>query len=103
LIEDRDVDKKYRQSIYVWLDKSNWDKFRSEIRENLPDTLDLTIGKHLGLKRLNFQVIVQGDKDKSSLSIHNVKYMRPRACKDSAYYLLILSRRIEKKFIGKLE
>ena len=32
LIENEEVNKKYRTSIDLWLDKSNWDNFKSQIR-----------------------------------------------------------------------
>ncbi|HEX6427798.1 MAG TPA: hypothetical protein VF008_08940 [Niastella sp.] len=103
VIEDENVNKKYRPSIGIWLDKSNWDKFKSEIRSNLSDTLNLIIGKHQSRKQIAFQAIIQGDHNHSSLSVHGFKYKRRKACTgEREYYNLKLSGKIERKFINKL-
>jgi hypothetical protein len=104
VIENEEVNKTYRTSVTVWLDKSNWDKFRLRIRRETPDTLNLVIGKHLSRKQIRLQAIVQGDANRSTLTIHGFKYQQRRPCKkDKEYYLLTLSEKIEKKFISKLK
>ena len=104
LIENESINRAYRTSVVVWLDKGNWDQFKSEIRQNTPDTLNLTIGKLHSSKQIQFQVVVQGDENKSSLTILGFTYRQRKACrKDGEYYRLTLSDRIEKKFISKLK
>ena len=103
LIENEEVNKKYRTSIYLWLDKSNWDNFKSEIWHNTTDTLNLVIGKHHSRRQIQFQATIEGDKEKSSLTVHGFKYQQRKSCnKDREYYVLTLSERINKKFITKL-
>ena len=104
LIENEHVNEAYRKNVDIWLDKSSWDKFKSEIRQNTADTLSITIGKHQGRKQIQFEAIIQGDNSKSFLIVHGFKYQRRRACsKDKEYYVLTLSEKIEKKFINKLK
>jgi hypothetical protein len=103
-IENETINETYRKSVDVWLDKSNWDKFKSEIRQNTDDTLSIVIGKHQSRKRIKLEVVVQGNDDKSSLKIHAFNYQKRKACsKDKEYYILRLSKEIEKKFISKLK
>ena len=104
IIENKEVNKAYRESVDIWLDKNNWDKFKMEIRQNTPDTLSIIIGKHQSRKQTQFEAIVLGDNNKSSLSIHGFKYQRRKACfKNKKYYFLKISENIEKKFISKLK
>lgn len=104
IIENEEVNKAYRKGVDIWLDKKNWDKFKTEIRQNTVDTLNIIIGKHQSRKQIQVQAIIQGDNNKSSLIIHGFKYQRRKACsKDKEYYVLPLSERIEKKFISKLK
>jgi hypothetical protein len=104
IIENKEVNQLYRKSVDVWLDKGNWDAFKSEIREHTRDTLNLTIGKHHSRREIEFQIIIQGDSNKSSLTIHGFKYKQFRHCKkNTEYYLLKISDKIEDKFIEKLQ
>ena len=104
IIENEEVNKAYRKSVDIWLDKKNWDKFKTEIRQNTADTLNIIIGKHQSGKQIQLEAIVHGDNNKSSLTMHGFKYQRRRACsKDKEYYVLTLSEKIEKKFISKLK
>ena len=104
VIENQEVNKAYRQSVNVWLDKTNWEEFKTGIRKATPDTLNIIIGKHHSRKQIQLVAIVQGDNDKSSLTISGFKYQRRNACsKDKEYYVLPLSEKIEKKFISKLK
>jgi len=52
LIENPEVNKKYRISIHEWLDKSNWDKYKTEIRQSMGDTTDVEIVKHHSQKSI---------------------------------------------------
>jgi hypothetical protein len=98
------VNQKYRQSVDIWLDKSNWDKFKSEIRNNTQDTLTITIGKHLSLKELKFRVLIDGDTNKSILTIQKMEYIQPKSCdKDIKYYQTKFEKKIETTFIEKLK
>ncbi len=45
-IENSAINTEYRKSIDIWLDKTNWEKFASEIRNKTTDTLNIIIGKH---------------------------------------------------------
>jgi hypothetical protein len=104
IIENNDVNKAYRKSVGLWLNKKNWDKFKTEIRQNTADTLNIIIRKHQSRKEIQLYAIIQGDNNKSSLTIQGFKYQRLRACsKDQEYYLLSLSEKIDKKFISKLK
>ena len=104
VIENNDVNEKYRKSVEVWLDKRNWDNFKSEIRQNTLDTLHIIIGKHQSRKQIQLEVIVQGDNNKSALTIHGFTYQKRKSCrKDKEYYVVTLSDKINKKFIGKLK
>ncbi len=104
IIENENINEAYRKSVDVWLDKKNWDTFKSEIRQNTADTLNIIIGKHQSRKQIQLEAIVEGDNNKSSLTIHGFKYQRRRAClKNKEYYVLTLSEKIEKKFISKLK
>ena len=103
-IEELSVNQKYRQSVDIWLDKSNWDKFKSEIRNNTQDTLTITIGKHLSLKELKFRVLIDGDTNKSILTIQKMEYIQPKSCdKDIKYYQTKFEKKIETTFIEKLK
>ena len=103
LIESEAVNSEYRKSINVWLDKQNWDDVKSEIRNNTADTLDLLIGKHHSRKQINLLAIIDGDNDKSRLTIINIEYQRRRACeKDKDFYKLRIANKIDKKLIEKL-
>lgn len=104
IIENETINETYRKNADLWLDKSNWDKFKSEIRQSTADTLSIIIGKHQSRKKIHLDVIVQGDNDKSFLKIRSFKYQRRKACsKDKEYYVLKLSKKIENKFISKLK
>lgn len=105
LIENEEVNGKYRRSVDIWLDKRNWEQFKSEIRQNTGDTLNLIIGKlHSGKQKIQLQVIVQGTEGHSSLTIHGLRYQQQKACRKSEeYYLKVLPERIEKRFIRLLE
>ena len=104
LIENENVNKEYRKSVEIWLDKRNWDKFKSEIRNNTSDTLNLLIGKHNIRKEINFLAIIQGNNNKSSLTIKQIKYTRKRVCnKDHEYYKIKVVGKIEDILIDKLK
>jgi hypothetical protein len=103
-IENKTINETYQKSVDVWLDKSNWDKFKSEIRQSTLDTLSIIIDKHHSRKSIELEIIIQGDTDKSFLKIRGFKYQKRKVCnKDKEYYLLKLSKKIEKKFIRKLK
>jgi hypothetical protein len=104
VVESESVNEKYRKSVDVWLDKSNWDEFKSEIRNNTPDTLNIIIGKHTSRKHIKLIAIILGDDSSSSLTIKEFDFYRRRACKkESEYYKVKLSERISKEFINKIE
>lgn len=103
VIENREVNEEYRKSVDIWLDKNNWDKFKSEIRQNTSDTLHIIIGKHQSRKQIQLEAIVQGDNNKSTLAIHGFTYQQRKACrKGNEYYVVTLSEKIAKKFINKI-
>jgi hypothetical protein len=104
LIQNEAVNSEYRKSIDVWLDKQNWDDVKSEIRNNTADTLNLLIGKHHSRSQVKLLAIIDGDNDKSRLTIMNIEYQRRRACdKDRDYYKLRIANKIDKKLIEKLK
>ncbi|MEL7376514.1 MAG: hypothetical protein AAFY36_04800 [Bacteroidota bacterium] len=104
LIQNEDINSEYRRSISVWLDKSNWDEFATEIRVNTPDTLRLLIGKHHSRKEISILAVIDGNESKSSLTLSDIKYQRTRACnRDQEYYRIRVSNRIDRKLIRKLE
>jgi len=103
LIEETLVNKKYRYSADVWLDRKSWDEFKSEVRDETQDTLNIIIGKHLSRKELCFRVIIEGDTTSSSLTIQKVGYQQAKSCKrDLEHYESKFSNRIENKFVDKL-
>ena len=104
LIESAEVNAKYRQSTEIWLDKTNWDGFRHEIRLNTADTLQLIIGKHHSRTEIRCLAIVDGNATTSSLTITDVHYHRKKACrKASDHYLVKVSDRIDRKLIDQLQ
>jgi hypothetical protein len=104
LIESEAVNSEYRKSVDVWLDKQNWDDMKADIRNNTADTLNLIIGKFHSRKQIQLLAIIDGDNDKSSLSIMNIEYQRRRACeKDKTFYKLKVSRKIDKKLIERIK
>ncbi|MGO3707540.1 MAG: hypothetical protein ACTJGD_05475 [Mesonia hippocampi] len=104
LIESEAVNSEYRQSIDIWLDKQNWDDVRSDIRNNTADTLNLLIGRFHSRKQIQLLAIINGDNEKSSLTITNIEYQRRRACeKDKDFYKLKISNKINKKLIEKIK
>ena len=104
LIESKAVNSEYRQSIDIWLDKQNWDDVRSDIRNNTVDTLNLLIGRFHSRKQIQLLAIINGDNEKSSLTITNIEYQRRRACeKDKDFYKLKISNKINKKLIEKIK
>lgn len=104
LIENTDVNTEYRKTQQIWLEKKNWDSFKSDIRQKTTDTLNIEILKHLCRERYSFQAVVSGDATQSSLTITNFKFQRRKACKkDSLYYVVELPKRMEQKFIRKLK
>lgn len=103
LIESEAINSEYRESVDVWLDKKNWDDVKSKIRNNTPDTLSLLIGKHHSRKQIKLLAIIEGDSDKSTLTIVNIEYQRQRVCeRDKDFYKLKISSKIDKKLIEKI-
>lgn len=104
LIENEAINSEYRQSIDVWLDKQNWDEVKSDIRNNTADTLNLLIGKFHSRKQIQLLAIIDGDNEKSNLSIMDIEYQRRRACeKDKDFYKLKISSQIDQKLIEKIK
>jgi len=65
--------------------------------------LNLLIGKHHSRKQIKILAIIDGDNDKSRLTIANIEYQRRRACeKDNEFYKLKIENKIDKKLIEKL-
>lgn len=86
------------------MDKQNWDDVRSDIRNNTADTLNLLIGRFHSRKQIQLLAIINGDNEKSSLTITNIEYQRRRACeKDKDFYKLKISNKINKKLIEKIK
>ena len=104
LIENEAINSEYRQSIDVWLDKQNWDEVKSDIRNNTAETLNLLIGKFHSRKQIQLLAIIDGDNEKSNLSIMDIEYQRRRACeKDKDFYKLKISSQIDQKLIEKIK
>ena len=104
LVENEQVNAKYRKSIDNWLDKQNWEEFRTEIRNNTSDTLNIIVGKHWSRKQIKLTAILNGDDQKSSLVIDSFEFQRKWSCKKGEeYYREKSSKKIEKKFINKLK
>lgn len=103
-VKEKSVNREYNQSVDFFLSKRNWDQFKSTIRLNTADTLDIIIGKHLSRKELHIKIVIDGDSEKSSLTIRKISYTQVRRCnKSKAYYQLRLSKRIQKKLLVQLE
>ncbi len=103
LIENPEVNKKYRLSTNEWLDKTNWDKYKDEIRKSLKDTVDIHIVKHHSRKSIYIKLIIDGDEHKSKLRIINVTADRRREfTKPNDLYKEKVVKRIESKFIEDL-
>ena len=103
LIQNEEVNSEYIKNIDVWLDKQNWNDVKSEIRSNTSDTLNLLIGKHHSRKQIKLLAIIDGDNNKSRLTIMNIEYQRRTCEKDRDYYKLRIVNKIDKKLIEKLE
>lgn len=104
LIQNETVNSEYQKSVGIWLHKQNWDDVKSEIRNNTADTLNLLIAKHHSRKQIKLLAIIDGDHDKSKLTIMNIEYQRRRACeKEKDYYKLRIENKIDKKLIEKLK
>lgn len=104
IIENDSVNKMYRESGNIWLEKQNWDKFKAGIRNNTSDTLTIIIGKFHSRKHIKLLAIINGNERKSSLKVHGFEFTRLSACKkEKDYYQVKLSNRIEEKFIDKLK
>jgi hypothetical protein len=103
VIEEAAVEREFRKSLDTRLDKSNWDEFKSEIRQGTTDTLHITIGQHIRCKATSFLVLIDGDNTSSTVTIQNLKYHQRKNCKrDMEHYENKFSDRIESKFIKKL-
>ena len=103
LIENPEVNKKYRLSTTEWLDKGNWDKYKVEIRESIKDTTDIQIVKHHSRKSIHIRLIIDGDEKTSRLRIINVTADRRREFnKPRDFYKNKLTKKIEDKFIERL-
>ena len=103
LIENEQVNTKYRTSTENWLDRKSWDKFKEQIRKETSDTLNLVIGKHHRRKTITFKVIINGNDKNSELTISDVEYQRKKACeKDISFYQDVIQRKIEQKFINRI-
>jgi len=102
LIENESLNDQFRKNIEIRLDKENWNKLKSEIRVNTPDTLNLLIRKNR--KEINLLAIIDGNRDSSSLTIKNIQYKRKKACKkETEFYQIKITDKIEKKLIGKVK
>src|SRR5690606_10990205 len=100
LIENEKINAQYRKSVDIWLDKNNWDKVKSEIRNNTSDTLYLEIRKHHSRKSINLMAIIKGNDKKSSRTIKVSKHRQRQACeKEQEYYRIQISDEIEKQLI----
>lgn len=103
-IENEDANEKYRKQ-YIYLNiKEHWQKVKPEVRANTADTLNLLIGKYASPRDdIQFQVILKGDGNHSSLTINGFKYQQVRKCCEKKDYRKKLSRKIKRKFINKLD
>jgi len=104
LIENEQVNKDYRKTKDIWLNKKNWNDFKSNISKNTSDTLNLIIGRQLSRKRIFLKVIVGGNDKKSTLTIQEMKYQKRKSCdKEKEHYQLKIVEKIERKLIRKLK
>jgi hypothetical protein len=87
------------------LDKTRWNKFKDSINTSATDTLTVVLIKKLSRnKQIALQLIIEGDNNKSSLVIKELKYSQRDMCrKDTSYYLPKLIKKVENKFIGNLQ
>lgn len=103
LIENPEVNEKYRRSTDEWLDKTNWDKYKDEIRRTLKDTVNILIFKHHSRESISLKLIIEGDEHRSRLRIINFTADRRREfTKPKEFYREKLIKRIESKFIDDL-
>lgn len=104
LVENDNVNFKYQRNTNTWLDKSNWNREKQEIRRNTSDTLNLLICKHHTLKEIKLIAIINGGNEKSSLTIKNLEYVQRKTCKkNKEYYKIKISKKIEQVLIKKLK
>jgi hypothetical protein len=71
-IQEKLVNSEYNQRVDFYLSKSNWDHFKSTIRLNTADTLNIIIAKHLSRKELHVKMVIEGNSEKSSLTIKKI-------------------------------
>jgi hypothetical protein len=103
LIESPGINIKYRISITEWLDKENWDEYRTEIRQSITDTTDILIVKQHSRKSIQVRLIIDGDERTSKLRVINVTARRRREFREPPdYYKYKITKKLEKKFIEKL-
>ena len=104
LIEDPEVNSKYRISTEEWLDKGNWEQHKAEIRRSMGDTTDIHIVKHHSRKAIKFRLIMAGDTERSSLRVIRLTAVRRRKfSKSPEYHREKLIGKVERKFIRKLD
>ena len=103
LIENPEVNRKYRISTAEWLDRRSWDSYKAEIRHSLTDTTDVLIAKHHSRKSIYIRLIIEGDERTSRLRIINVTARRRREFeKPPEFYKDELIKKIENKFVGRV-
>jgi len=104
LIENPEVNKKYRRSTTEWLDRKTWDEHKVAIRQSLTDTTDIRIVKHHSPKSIRIRVIISGNENNSKLRVINISADRKRQfSKSRDYYKVKLIRKIENKFVDRLK
>ena len=103
LIENPNVNKKYRISTDEWLDKKNWDKYKTEIRQSIGDTTDIHIVKHHSRKTIQIGAIITGDNTRSALRIINLTADKRREfSKSREFYRDKFIKKIENKLIRRI-
>lgn len=103
VIENEALSPHHYDPDVVFINKGNWDEFKTSIRKNTPDTLHISIGKHFSRKGIDLVAIVSGNDRKSSLIIKGFNFRQRRACeKDPDYYQGKIEAKIIKTFIHKI-
>lgn len=104
LIENEEVNQKYRTSTINWLDKKNWNNYKGQILNDMTDTLTIIIGKHHSRKSIRFKAVIDGGQNYSVLRIEDVEYIRRKKCvRESRFYQDLIEKIIERKFIVRLK
>jgi hypothetical protein len=103
MVFENGIDELYSKR-QIWLDEDNWNDFKSEISQNVQDTLNIRLFKWQSRKEFRLNIIVDGDEKSSSITIKKINYERLKACvKNPNEYKMEAIKVAERKFIKKIK